>query len=62
MREIDIAVASMAGLALVMGLFTHWIRLHWINEPLLALLLGVLIGPEGLAWLDLAKYGEESAI
>lgn len=62
MREIDIAVASMAGLALVMGLFTHWIRLHWINEPVLALLLGVLIGPEGLGWLDLAKYGEESAI
>ncbi len=62
MREIDIAVASMAGLALVMGLFTHWIRLHWINEPILALLLGVLIGPEGLGWLDLAKYGEESAI
>ncbi len=62
MREIDIAVASMAALALVMGLFTHWIRLRWINEPLLALLLGVLIGPVGLGWLDLAKYGEEPAI
>lgn len=62
MHAIDVAVASMAGLALVVSLFTYWIRRHWINEPLLALLLGVLIGPVGLGWLDLAEYGDEREI
>ncbi len=52
----------MAGLALVMGLFTHWLRRHWVNEPLLALLLGVLVGPAGLGWLDLAAHGDEHQI
>jgi NhaP-type Na+/H+ or K+/H+ antiporter len=61
-ETINIGLASLAGLALVMGLFTYWIRRHWINEPLLALLLGVAIGPHGLGWLDLSKWGEETAI
>ncbi len=62
MEAINVAVASMAGLALVVSLFTYWIRRHWINEPLLALVLGVLIGPAGLGWLDLAAYGGEREI
>jgi sodium/hydrogen antiporter len=62
MHLLNIAIASMAGLALVMGLFTYWIRRHWINEPLLALLLGVLLGPHGLRWLDLRAWGDEHTI
>ncbi len=62
MQPIDAAVAIMAGLALTMALFASWIRLHWVNEPLLALLLGVLVGPEVLGWFDLAAYGEEPKI
>lgn len=45
-----------------MTLFTYGFRLRWIHEPLLVLALGVLIGPEGLGWLDLARYGEEREI
>ncbi|MDP9359773.1 MAG: cation:proton antiporter [Chloroflexota bacterium] len=62
MHAIDTTVAILAGLALAMVLFASWIRLHWINEPLLALLLGVLVGPEVLGWFDLAAYGEEPKI
>lgn len=62
MHTVDIVVTCLAALALVMVLFAHGLRLHWINEPMPALLLGVLIGPEGFGWLDLAKYGEETAI
>ncbi len=58
----NIAVASMAALGLMVSLFTYWIRRHWINEPLLALLLGVLIGPAALGWLDLAEFGDEREI
>jgi len=62
MHAIDTAVAVAAGLALAMALFAYWIRRHWVNEPLLALLLGVLVGPEVLGWFDLAAYGEEPKI
>lgn len=62
MHTVDVVVTCLALLALVMVLFSHGIRLHWIDEPMLALLLGVLIGPVGLGWLDLAKYGDEIAI
>ncbi len=62
MHAFNTAVATIMGLALVMSLFSYWIRRHWINEPLLALLLGVLIGPAGLGWLDLARYGDEREI
>ncbi len=62
MHTINVTIACLAGLALLMTLFAHGLRLHWINEPLLALALGVLIGPKGLGWRDLAKYGEEREI
>ncbi|MDP9313288.1 MAG: cation:proton antiporter [Chloroflexota bacterium] len=62
MHALNIAIAAIAALALVMSLFTYWIRRHWINEPVLALLMGVLIGPVGLGWLDLARYGDEREI
>jgi len=62
MHTVNVVVTCLAMLALIMVLFGHGIRLHWIDEPMLALLLGVLIGPVGLGWLDLAKYGDEIAI
>ncbi len=62
MHALNIVIAAIAGLALGMSLFTYWIRRHWINEPLLALLLGVLLGPVGLGVLDLARYGDEREI
>ncbi|MDP9310417.1 MAG: hypothetical protein M3R24_05925 [Chloroflexota bacterium] len=62
MHAINIALALIAGLALGMSLFTYWIRRHWINQPLLAQLLGVLVGTVGLGWLDLSRYGDEREI
>jgi NhaP-type Na+/H+ or K+/H+ antiporter len=61
-HTINVTIACLAGLALLMTLFAHGLRLRWLNEPLLALALGVLIGPKGLGWLDLAQYGEEREI
>lgn len=62
MHTVEVVLAVAAGLALLMGLFTHWLRGHWVNEPVLALLLGILVGPEGLGWIDLATYGDERAV
>ncbi len=57
METINLAVMLVAGLALVSGLFAHWVRLHWLNQPLLALVLGVLVGPAGLGWISLDDHG-----
>lgn len=62
MLAINLIVAAIAGLAIGMSLFAHWFRRHWINEPLLALLLGILIGPHGFGWLVLERYGEPPEI
>lgn len=59
MQTINIVMACLAGLALLVTLFAHAVRLRWLDVPLLALALGVLIGPHGLGWLDLTRYGEE---
>lgn len=62
MHAIEVIVASVAGLSLLLALFTYGIRLHWFNGPLLALALGVVIGPAALGWVDLADHGDEKAI
>ena len=55
-------MACLAGLALLITLFAHAVRLHWFDVPLLALVLGVLIGPHGMGWLNLSAYGEEQHV
>lgn len=62
MEIIDIIIVCMAALGLVMTLFAHGIRSRWFNEPLLAMILGVVIGPEVMGWFRLADYGDEKAI
>ena len=62
MHQIDTTVALAAGLALVMALSAYGVRRHWVNEPVLALALGVLAGPEVLDWVELARFGEEPKI
>lgn len=47
MHTVDIVVASMAALALLMAVVAHGLRLRWLNAPVVALVIGVLIGPEG---------------
>lgn len=57
MEALSVALSLVFGLVLVASLLTKWLRRHWISEPLLALALGVAIGPAGLGWLDLSEYG-----
>lgn len=59
MEALSVALSLIFGLVLVASLLTDWLRRHWISEPLLALGLGVAIGPAGLGWLDLSEYGAQ---
>ena len=62
MSELNIALAVVGALVLVIGLLSGLIRHSLLSEPLLALLVGVLIGPGFLGLLDLASWGHRETI
>ncbi len=63
MSELNIALATIGGLLLVLGLLTSIINhISFLSEPLLALLAGVLIGPAAFDLLNLASSGNQEMI
>ncbi len=63
MSELNIALATIGGLLLVLGLLTSIINhISFLSEPLLALLAGVVIGPATFDLLDLASLGNQEMI
>ena len=45
MSELNLALTAVGGLVLVIGLLSGSIRRSFLSEPLVALLVGVLLGP-----------------
>ncbi len=62
MNEFNTIVAILGGLILVMGLGSGPLAKSPVPPTLVALLLGVLIGPEGLGLLDLEAMGNRSTL
>lgn len=54
MEQLNIALATVGALVLVLGLLSGPIRRSILSEPLVALFVGVLLGPRVLDLLDLA--------
>ncbi len=53
MRELHIGLAVIGGLVLVLGIFSSWIKdRSFLSAPLLALLLGIVLGPFALGVID----------
>jgi hypothetical protein len=48
LSELNIALAAVGGSVLVLGLLSGLIRRSILSEPLVALLVGVLVGPAAL--------------
>jgi len=55
-------LTAVGGLVLVFGLLSGSIRRSFLSEPLLALVMGVLLGPAALGLLDPAGWGSQEAI
>ena len=62
MSTFNIALLTIGGLVLLVGLFSNPIKRSLLSAPLIALLLGVLLGPAVFGVLDPAKWGSQETI
>lgn len=60
--SIDVGFIVVGGLILALGLPSNIIKRLWLSVPLLALLTGVLLGPEVLAVLEPARLHDEHKV
>lgn len=62
MSELNVALAVVGGLVLVLGLLSGLLRRSLLSEPLVALLVGVTLGPAAFGLLDLLNWGHQETI
>ncbi len=62
MLELNIGLLVVAGSAVVLGLLSKPLKRLGIPESVLLLLLGILLGPTVLGWLDPARWGNPMRI
>ena len=62
MHSMNVALAVVGATVLALGLVSDGLKRGSISEPVLALGVGVLVGPVGLGWLDLAEWGDQHLI
>jgi len=62
-HEINLALLTLGGLVLGLGLFSGLLKTRlWLSDPLIALVVGILLGPTVLGWFDLAHWGRPEGI
>lgn len=62
MSELNIALVAVGGVVLIIGLFSNLLRSTILSTPMLALSVGVLLGPAVFGVLDPAAWGEREVI
>lgn len=63
LRELNIVLVVVGGLVLVLGVFSSLIKNRSVlSIPLLALVVGIVLGPAGLTILDPATWGHQETI
>lgn len=62
MTQLNVALAIMGGVAVCIALLSALIKRSPVSEPALAVLVGLAVGPYGLNWLDLARWGDTFSI
>lgn len=58
MSQLNIALAVMGGVAVGIALLSAMIKRNPISEPAIAVIVGLAVGPFGLGWLDLQRWGD----
>lgn len=62
MDQLNIALAVTGTVVVSIGLASNVIKRSLLQEPMIAVLVGVAVGPYGLGWLDVVRWGEPNAI
>ncbi|CAN5245444.1 sodium:proton antiporter [soil metagenome] len=62
MSALNVALLTIGGLVLLVGLFSSPIKRSLLSAPIVALLLGVLLGPAVFGMLDPAEWGSQETI
>lgn len=62
MEQLNIALASIGLVVILVGLFSRPIKKSLVQEPIIAVLFGICVGPLGLGWLNIDAWGEQTAI
>lgn len=60
MQELNIALVVIGGLTLILSLIAGLMRskVYGLSEPMLAVALGIVIGPLGMGWVQLSNWGD----
>ncbi|HEV7278073.1 MAG TPA: cation:proton antiporter [Devosiaceae bacterium] len=62
MTELNTALALIGVLVISVGLLSNLIKKSLVQEPMIAVAAGIVAGPYVLGWLDLGRWGDETAI
>ena len=64
MNDLDLTLFALGALTLLLSLLSGFVKskVYPVSEPMLAVALGVLLGPYGLELLDVARWGEPRGI
>lgn len=61
-KEFSVISALLGGMVLLLGLGSRWLAKSPFPPTVIALVIGVLVGPQVLGWIDLANLGTEPLI
>lgn len=62
MEQLDVALACIGLTVILVGLLSAAIKKSRVQEPMIAVFVGIAVGPFGLGWLDIGRWGEETAV
>lgn len=62
MSQLNIGLAVVGFVVVAIGLVSNQIKRSPVQEPMVAMLAGIAVGPYALGWLDLATWGDEKHI
>ncbi|QIB52262.1 sodium:proton antiporter [Pseudomonas sp. OIL-1] len=62
MEQLNLSLAVMGATAVGVALMSSALKRSPVTESILAMAVGIAVGPYGLALLDLSKWGDETAI
>lgn len=62
MHQLDLALTVMGLAVVTIALLSAAIHRNPLSEPMLAMAVGVAVGPYGFGWLELSRWGDETMI